>query len=108
VCQCHNIEFGEMRAQSVMQNTLPSGAARKPPLKRRKLTAVESPQSQTKPSDEDVQIRVSKVIVAAGGRPVCTTCQRAINARPECMILCALYEHESPLLNELLILILKL
>jgi len=78
-----------MRAPSAMQNSLPSGAARKPPLKRRKLMAVELPQSQTKSSDEDVQTRVSKVLAAASGRLVCTTCQRAINARPECMILCA-------------------
>jgi hypothetical protein len=65
--------------------------ARKPPFKRRKLTVVETPQRQPTPSDEDVQTCVSRVLAAAGGRLVCTTCQRAINTRPEFVILCPRY-----------------
>ena len=70
----------------------------KPPSsKRRKLTssaAIETPQNQgitTLAVSEDTQARVSKVITAASGRLVCTTCHRAINTRPECVILCARY-----------------
>jgi hypothetical protein len=74
-------------------------ASRKPPpTKRRKLTSsaavIDTPQSQgitTLTVSEDIQTRVSKVITASSGRLVCTTCHRAINVRPECVILCARY-----------------
>lgn len=65
--------------------------ARKPPFKRRKVTLVEATQSQSTSADDDVRISVFKVFAAAGGRLACTACQRAINARPEGLILCARY-----------------